>query len=1289
MKYFYIFLFCLLVEGSLSAQTLTPRTDDTTTPLDERLAVGKTLSIPYGPSPNLYGGLGREGSLFYNTSDKLLYVYKGTEGWKPLANNESLANYLPVTGGTLTGALTGTNATFSGNASIAGKLLIGTASPTLPVSIFNVVGSGVAASFTTNTNNSDALYVQSSTNQGFSSIGFLDESNTQKGSVGFANSSAGGAFGGKVFLNSTSEIVFGINSLEKVRIAGNGNVGIGTTNPSTKLNVEGDFGNTGEQGVKIRNINPSGYSELIFDNNNAQSGGAFVFGYGGTGTPYANQAYFNNKRNAEMAFATNNLERFRIAGNGNIGIGTKTPSAKLDIEGDFGTGWGQGLKLRNTNASGYSELVFNNNNAQSEGGFVLGFAGTTTPYADQVYLWNRRNAAITFGSNNLERMRIAGNGNIGIGTQNPSTKLDIEGDFGNTGGQGLKVRNTNASGYSELVFNNNTTDSNGGFVLGYGGTNTPYPNQAYFNNRRNAEMAFATNNLERFRISGNGNVGIGTTNPSTKLDIEGDFGTGWGQGLKVRNTNASGYSELVFNNNNAQSEGGFVLGFAGTTTPYADQVYLWNRRNAAITFGSNNLERMRIAGNGNIGIGTQNPSTKLDIEGDFGNTAGQGIKIRNTNVSGYSELVFNNNDAQSDGAFVFGYGGTGTAYPNQAYFNNRRNAEMAFATNNLERFRIAGNGNVGIGTKTPSTKLDIEGDFGTGWGQGLKVRNTNPSGYSELVFNNNNTQSEGGFVLGFGGTTTPYADQVYLWNRRNAAITFGSNNLERMRIAGNGNIGIGTQTPSTKLDIEGDFGSAAGQGIKIRNTNPLGYSELVFNNNSAQSDGAFVFGFGGTGTVNPNQAYFWNRRDAPILFGTNSLERLRISANGKIGIGTTNPLYPLNVVSSGVAATFTTSTNTSDALYVQSSTNNGFSSIGFLDENNNQKGSVGFANSSAGGSLGGKVFLNANNKQLAFSVTGGVSYAALFDINGNFGLGVNSPSSILHLKAGTAAAKTAPLKLTAGTSLATPEAGAVEFDGNRLYFTPAGERKTIAFTSDLSTAGLGYTAANDEDVVHKTGDETIAGTKIITGNLGLGINPTTKLDLEGDFGIYGGQGIKIRNTNANGYSELVFNNNNAQSEGAFVFGYGGTGTANANQGYFWNRRNAEILFGTNNLERVRITGNGYVGIGTGNATLVNALTVNGNILTKGIKVNPESVPDYVFKPEYKLRPLEEVERFVKANSHLPEVPSESEVKKNGLELGEMSTTLLKKVEELTLYLIEIKKENENLKQRLEKLERNK
>ena len=98
-------------------------------------------------------------------------------------------------------------------------------------------------------------------------------------------------------------------------------------------------------------------------------------------------------------------------------------------------------------------------------------------------------------------------------------------------------------------------------------------------------------------------------------------------------------------------------------------------------------------------------------------------------------------------------------------------------------------------------------------------------------------------------------------------------------------------------------------------------------------------------------------------------------------------------------------------------------------------------------------------------------------------------------------------------------------------------------------------------------------------------------------------------------------------------------------------------------------------------------TINGTVRCEEAKVVLDiAAPDYVFEPTYELMPLDEVAAYVKTNKHLPEIPSAAEFAANGVKLGEMSFDLLKKVEELTLYLIELKQENEALKARVSELE---
>jgi len=105
--------------------------------------------------------------------------------------------------------------------------------------------------------------------------------------------------------------------------------------------------------------------------------------------------------------------------------------------------------------------------------------------------------------------------------------------------------------------------------------------------------------------------------------------------------------------------------------------------------------------------------------------------------------------------------------------------------------------------------------------------------------------------------------------------------------------------------------------------------------------------------------------------------------------------------------------------------------------------------------------------------------------------------------------------------------------------------------------------------------------------------------------------------------------------------------------------------------RMTITNDGNVGIGKSDPT--DKLEVNGRIHARSVKVDLDAWPDYVFVPEYRLKSLEEVESYIKEHGHLENVPSADEIIVNGLDLGQMDTILMEKIEELTLYLIEKEK----------------
>jgi len=195
---------------------------------------------------------------------------------------------------------------------------------------------------------------------------------------------------------------------------------------------------------------------------------------------------------------------------------------------------------------------------------------------------------------------------------------------------------------------------------------------------------------------------------------------------------------------------------------------------------------------------------------------------------------------------------------------------------------------------------------------------------------------------------------------------------------------------------------------------------------------------------------------------------------------------------------------------------------------------------------------------------------------------------------------------------------------------------------------------------------------IADGALGAVLGRLPEGDDIGNGTFLGTQG---HNTNSlGGKSFSIVHNFYGQTNSSINFHRGG------------DRTGGFISFSTNaNEEKLRIDAYGNVGIGTTNPT--ERLSVNGKIRAKEIKVEATNWPDYVFDEGYKVGKLAELESYIKANKHLPGMPAAKDVKENGVELGEMNKLLLKKIEELTLYVIELKKENLDQQKQLDQLKK--
>ena len=226
--------------------------------------------------------------------------------------------------------------------------------------------------------------------------------------------------------------------------------------------------------------------------------------------------------------------------------------------------------------------------------------------------------------------------------------------------------------------------------------------------------------------------------------------------------------------------------------------------------------------------------------------------------------------------------------------------------------------------------------------------------------------------------------------------------------------------------------------------------------------------------------------------------------------------------------------------------------------------------------------------------------------------------------------------------------------------------QSLEGTASPNTAGyLGKTSGWQFPVATARFTSSREGLFILNnGNVGIGtIKPLEKLDVSGSL-LLGSQSVNANTTklflrNPAGKTWTLSSGGNNIDENDFAL-------------YNWSNDQSAPFF--------YIKSEGNIGIGTTRPT--EKLSVNGNIRSKKVIVTQNGWPDYVFESNYKLLSLKEVDQYIKQHKHLPDVPSAKEVEKNGLDVGENQAVLLKKIEELTLYIIKL---NEKLDQQSQEI----
>ncbi|GAB2972593.1 hypothetical protein GCM10027049_03050 [Mucilaginibacter puniceus] len=268
---------------------------------------------------------------------------------------------------------------------------------------------------------------------------------------------------------------------------------------------------------------------------------------------------------------------------------------------------------------------------------------------------------------------------------------------------------------------------------------------------------------------------------------------------------------------------------------------------------------------------------------------------------------------------------------------------------------------------------------------------------------------------------------------------------------------------------------------------------------------------------------------------------------------------------------------------------------------------------------------------LSLAIASYFSYAQTntFPLSGNVGIGTTSPTNKFEIK-GTpgAPASTGTTQTALGLTIAADQWNSLDF-GNNSTYDYAWIQSTRRDAKDTY----------DKLALNPNGGNVGIGTTSPTGVLHLNNSTSTVDMLRLQFNVSGGGNWAIN---------------------PFISGISNGGLS------FVDKQHSTTP--------VVISNDGFVGIGTTNPQ--EALSVNGNIRSREVKIEATNWPDYVFKKEYKLPSLSDVKTFIDKNNHLPDMPSEAEVEKNGINIGEIVKIQTKKIEELTLYLIKQKEDTD-------------
>ena len=925
-------------------------------------------------------------------------------------------------------------------------------------------------------------------------------------------------------------LVFRTGNTERLRIDTSGNVGIGTTSPGTKLDIRGqtpfriantdvDFSSTGT------------YADMQF-------GAA-------SGNTYTRLQAFNSGGGAGGVLALNPL-------GGNVGIGTTSPAYALDVYSATGP------KLSLTGGSAQNGMFFD-----AAGG------------GDRFYAYS---SSLGFGIyNNTDAstsLQIDNNGNVGIGTTNPQARLQLT-TASSTGATPLLSidKDDAAAGTAGIIWNNNgnygfidydSSSSNGIRFSGLGSLRFGYNSNAAYGSSVFTEV---------MRVTTAGSVGIGDTSPdgSLLLDVEGAIGATTlcdqnGANCAAVTSLTAGSSpwsvsgsDIYYNSGNVgigSSSPAYPLAVIGETwisnrLHVGNDIYLTNenpvlRANSGdLRFNVDSTEGMRIDSSGNVGIGTTSPVAILDVESDDWRT----FRITGKDATNGTRFVLINDGNTSN--FGLRVGGTAGADLDEKFAIGTYNPNMTYA--NPDLLVIDSSGNVGIGTTSPSSLLHLE------------------AGAPVLTLRDSTDDDDFGInFVGNDGTT------YYQINGTGDVFNFNSS-VGRSFAFQNGNVGIGTTSPTGKLHV-----SSGAPGISnalstadelvIESSGNTGLSILTPTANQARiSHGTLLDTDSAVIVMDGTSRY--------MAFETASAERMRINSSGNIGIGTTSASFPLYIGDGGVAINRDSGLDPY-LLFRRSGT-----SMGQIRGDD------------------GRISITSGD--------GASEYLSVNTSSGNVGIGTTSPEADLHIGNTVAPSGFSPLPLWVATELSVGDGVAFGTPGGKIglaFFDNAGDQEGNIGV-DQTTGDLHIWTNSTNNLVIDDGGAVGIGDNSPDGSLLLdvegAIGATTLCDQNGancaavtsltagsspwsqsGSDIYYNSGsVGIGTTSPtdllhiHGNSAATRLSNSVSGSGSgdgFQIGLG-TGATSA---FIWNYENNFMQFGTNNQERMRIDSSGNIGIGT-------------------------------------------------------------------------------------------------------------